>query len=203
MTNVKWFVGLIGLLSASGAWAVGLHGDVFLNITSDTADAAKNMAMVEARRQIVSDVLGQYSDKGQLADVLQQAPDDVLNSLVATTTIDDEQASTTTYSAKISMEIDADAARDWLVDNGVQNWLPDEKNLNRFVVLVQLSQPLANWVELNEIALREQFDINVRNVNSAQLTIDLPVSSRGAFTIAVREGGWRYANMDGALRIWK
>ena len=47
------------LFAMSAAGAADLRGNVSLNITSDTATAAKNIAMIEARRQIVSDVLGQ------------------------------------------------------------------------------------------------------------------------------------------------
>ena len=63
--------------------------------------------------------------------------------------------------------------------------------------------PIKQWGELNDIARREKIDIAVKSINGNQLMIDLPLSSRGAFTIAARENGWRYANMDGALRIWK
>lgn len=200
---MKRIVCIFSMFAMSAANAADLRGNVSLNIASDTAVAAKNIAMVEARRQIVSDVLGQYSDRGLLADVLAGVSDDVLNSLIASTSIDGEQASTTTYSANISMEIDATAARNWMLENGIQNWLPDGDDVNRFVVLAEMSQPLANWAELNDISRREKFDINVKNINGNQIMIDLPASSRGAFTIAVREGGWRYSNMDGALRIWK
>ena len=194
---------ILSLFAMSAASAADLHGNVSLNITSDTAAAAKNIAMVEARRQIVSDVLAQYSDRALLMDALGATGDEVLNSLIASTSIAGEQVSTTTYSANISMEIDAGAARSWLTENGIQNWLPNADGENRLVVLAEMSSPLVQWVELNDISRREKIDINVKNINGNQLMIDLPVTSRGAFTIALRENGWRYSNMDGALRVWK
>lgn len=194
---------ILSLFAMSAASAADLHGNVSLNITSDTATAAKNIAMVEARRQIVSDVLAQYSDRALLMDALGATSDEVLNSLIASTSIAGEQVSTTTYSANISMEIDAGAARSWLMENGIQNWLPNADGENRLVVLAEMSSPLVQWAELNDISRREKIDINVKNINGNQLMIDLPVTSRGAFTIALRENGWRYSNMDGALRVWK
>lgn len=194
---------ILSLFAMSAASAADLHGNVSLNITSDTAAAAKNIAMVEARRQIVSDVLAQYSDQALLMDALGATSDEVLNSLIASTSIAGEQVSTTTYSANISMEIDAGAARSWLMENGIQNWLPNADGENRLVVLAEMSSPLVQWAELNDISRREKIDINVKNINGNQLMIDLPVTSRGAFTIALRENGWRYSNMDGALRVWK
>lgn len=194
---------ILSLFAMSAASAADLHGNVSLNITSDTAAAAKNIAMVEARRQIVSDVLAQYSDRALLMDALGATSDEVLNSLIASTSIAGEQVSTTTYSANISMEIDAGAARSWLMENGIQNWLPNADGENRLVVLAEMSSPLVQWAELNDISRREKIDINVKNINGNQLMIDLPVTSRGAFTIALRENGWRYSNMDGALRVWK
>lgn len=200
---MKRILGILSLFAMSAAGAADLRGNVSLNITSDTAVAAKNIAMVEARRQIVSDILGQYSDKDALNTVLSEADDNTLNSLIASTAIDGEQASTTTYSANISMMLDADVARAWLAEKGVQNWLPNTDNANRFVVWAELSSPIANWVELNDIARRENMDVVIKSISGNRVMIDLPMSSRGAFTIAVREGGWHYANMDGALRIWK
>ena len=194
---------ILSLFAMSAASAADLHGNVSLNITSDTAAAAKNIAMVEARRQIVSDVLAQYSDRALLMDALGATSDEVLNSLIASTSIAGEQVSTTTYSANISMEIDAGAARSWLMENGIQNWLPNADGENRLVVLAEMSSPLVQWAELNDISRREKIDINVKNINGNQLMIDLPVTLRGAFTIALRENGWRYSNMDGALRVWK
>ena len=194
---------ILSLFAMSAASAADLRGNVSLNITSDTATAAKNIAMVEARRQIVSDVLAQYSDQALLMDALGATSDEVLNSLIASTSIAGEQVSTTTYSANISMEIDAGAARSWLMENGIQNWLPNADGENRLVVLAEMSSPLVQWAELNDISRREKIDINVKNINGNQLMIDLPVTLRGAFTIALRENGWRYSNMDGALRVWK
>ena len=194
---------ILSLFARSAASAADLRGNVSLNITSDTAAAAKNIAMVEARRQIVSDVLAQYSDRALLMDALGATSDEVLNSLIASTSIAGEQVSTTTYSANISMEIDAGAARSWLMENGIQNWLPNADGENRLVVLAEMSSPLVQWAELNDISRREKIDINVKNINGNQLMIDLPVTLRGAFTIALRENGWRYSNMDGALRVWK
>ena len=194
---------ILAMFAMSAAGAADLRGNVSLNITSDTAVAAKNIALSEARRQIISDVLGQYSDRAILADVLRTASDEVLNSLIASTSIAGEQASSTTYSANISMEIDAVAASNWMLENGIQNWLPDSDNVNRFVVLTEMSQPMGAWAELSDIGRRENFDIDVKSINGNQMMISLPASSRGAFTIAIREGGWHYANKDGALRIWK
>ncbi len=201
--TMKRILGILSLFVMSAAGAADLRGNVSLNITSDTAAAAKNIAMTEARRQIVTDILGQYSDKDALNLVLGEADDNALNALIASTEIDDEQASPTTYSANISMTLDADAVRTWLAEKGVQNWLPDADAANRFAVWAELSSPIANWIELNDIARRENMDVAIKSINGNRVMIDLPMSSRGTFTIAIREGGWHYANMDGALRIWK
>ena len=40
-------------------------------------------------------------------------------------------------------------------------------------------------------------------INGNQITVEIPTSSRTAFTIAVREKGWRFSNSNGVLKIWK
>ena len=199
----KYLFALLGLVYISVANATGLYGVANVNVTSDTANAAKNMAMTEARRQIITDVLGQYSDRGTLLPVLQATDDAKLMGLIATTAIDGEQTSDTTYSANISMTLDLDAARQWLVENEIQNWLPNAADKNYFVVTVNLKDVIADWAELNKIARDEKIDFQTRGINGATVTLDVPVTQRGAFTIAVREGGWHFANMDTGLRIWK
>ena len=49
--------------------AIDLSGVASVNVTSDTAATAKDMAFDEARRQIITDVLGQYSMSEQLESV--------------------------------------------------------------------------------------------------------------------------------------
>ena len=201
--RMRFYLGLVCALFVSYANAADLRGNVALNITSDTATTAKNMAMDEARRQIISDVLGQYSDRVALENVLATTKNSALNTLIESTAIDGEQTSDTTYSANITMVIDASAARAWLTENGIQNWMPDDENANRFVVWAEMSEPIVNWTEINRISRDEKIDVQLKSVQGNQIVFDVPVSVRGAFTIAVREAGWQYSDKDGILRVWK
>lgn len=202
---VKRFLSVfvVGLLMLTGAFAVELRGTASVNVTSDTAANAKNMAFDEARRQIIGDVLRQYADVNMLNDAIKNASATDLTNLIAKSSIDGEQLSDTTYSANITMQLDEGAARDWMVGNNIQNWLPDSKTSDTFIVLVNMSNGLANWVELNRIARAEKIDLGTQNITADSATLSLPVGARGAFTIALREAGWRYTDQDGALRIWK
>ncbi len=186
-----------------GAIAVDLSGVASVNVTSDTAAAAKNMAFDEARRQIINDVLGQYAIPDLLADAVKNASADDLTNLIAASSIDGEQQSDTTYSANISMTIDRDAARAWMTANNVQNWLTDGKSGDTFVVQIVMSDKLAGWIELNNIARAEGINMDTKYINGNRVTVEIPVSSRGAFTIAIGEAGWRYADQNGVLHIIK
>lgn len=197
------FGAMLGLVAVGAASAIELKGSASVNVTSDTAAAAKNMAFDEARRQIIVDVLRQYADVGALRGAVSGAKSSELTELITASSIDGEQLSDTTYSAKISMTVDADAARMWLGANGVQNWVPDGSQRDVFVVNVQMSDAIANWMDLNRIARNEKLDLGTKYMSGNSAVLELPVSARGAFTIALREAGWRYANQDGALRIWK
>lgn len=197
------FVALFGISLAAGAYAADLSGVASVSVTSDTAAAAKEMAFDEARRQIILDVLGQYSIPDQLEDVLKNAKSAELMNLIATSSIDSEQQSNTTYSANIHMTIDRDAARNWLTEKEVQNWLTDGKSGDMFIVQAVMTDKLAGWIELNQIARDEGIELATRYINGNQVTIELPVSARNSFTIAIRENGWRYADQNGVLHIIK
>lgn len=185
------------------AGAVDFGATASVNITSDTAATAKNMALSEARRQIISDALRQYVDVEQMNQVLTDASDADLMNLIASTGIDDEKISDTTYSANISMTLSPDAVRRWLAENSVQNWLPDGRGGDRFIALITTTDAVADWMEINTIARNEQIDLATKYIMGNQITVELPSSVRAAFTIALREGGWHYAASDGVLRIWK
>ena len=199
----SWFVGLFAVFVSLAASAVELRGVTSVNVTSDTAANAKNMAFDEARRQIIFDSLRQYADEDALGALVKSAKTADLANLIAESGIDGEQVSDTTYSANITMRIDAEAARQWLVVNEVRNWLPDVNEQDVFVVVVNMSNKLDNWAQLYQIAKAQNIDLGTQFISGNMARLELPVSVRGNFTIAVRSAGWKYADKDGELHIWK
>ncbi len=185
------------------AGAVTLSGSANVNITSDTAVNAKNIAMNEARRQIIVDVLSPYTDMQQLRSAIENTESADLMNLIASTSIDGEKLSNTTYNAKINMVIDIANAREWLVNNSVQNWLPGDVVNNRFVVVANLSEPLQNIANLNQIVNTESIDMVTESISGNQITLSLPFANKTAFIIAVRENGWQSSNKENNLKIWK
>lgn len=198
-----FFFALFCSVAVSSGIAAQLQGVASVNVTSDTAVTAKNMAFDEARRQILSDVLRQYADVSAVRGLIKESKMADLANLISSSSIDGEKLSDTTYSANISMVLDADAVRNWLTENSVQNWLPDDKARDVFIVSVNMSDAINNWADLNRIARAENIDLGTKYMTGNTATLEIPTSSRGAFTIAIRESGWRYANQDGVLRIWK
>lgn len=204
MTSMKKILfACCAVVFCAAAHASDLSGVASVNVTSDTAAAAKDMAFDEARRQIITDVLGQYSIPDQLNDVVKNAKSADLMNLIAASSIDGEQQSDTTYSANISMTIDRDAARAWMTENNIQNWLTDGNAGDRFVVQIVMTDKLTGWMELRRIARDEGIGLSTKYINGNQITAEVPVASRSAFTIAIREAGWRYADQNGVLHIIK
>ncbi len=183
--------------------AADLSGTASVNVTSDTAANAKDMAFDEARRQIITESLSQYSNQEQLRAVINQTSGADLTNLIASSSIEGEKQSDTTYSANITMTVDRNAAKQWMTDNNIQNWLTDNNSGDVFVLQAVMSDKVANWMELKQIARAEGLDLSTKYINGNQVTVELPLNSRTAFTIAIRERGWRYYDQDGILRIWK
>lgn len=195
--------GVCLLMTLTVSFAVELQGMSAVNVTSDTAANAKNKAFDQARRQIIMDVLRQYAEVGALTGAVSNAKSSELMSLIASSSIDGEQLSDTTYSANITMTIDEDAARTWLSDNGVQNWLNGGVSADVFVVQVDMTHGIADWVGLQRVARGKKIDLNTRMLTSTGARLELPTSVRGAFVAAVRDAGWRVEDKDGLLRISK
>lgn len=201
----KYFVLAVSFLvgGMTTSFAVTLQGAAFVNVTSDTAATAKNMAFDEARRQILNDKLRQYADADAVKDAIKNAKSSELANLILSSSIDGEQVSDTTYSASVSMTVDIDAARNWLVQNEIQNWLPTNDVTDTFVVNVQMPDKLVDWSDLNRIARAKNIDLNVVELAGNTVRLNLPKSVRTDFTIAIRGAGWRYADKNGELNIWK
>lgn len=195
------FIGAVLAIVAGVANAANLGGVATVNITSDTAATAKNMALASARRQIINDALSQYALPDQLQSAVSESKPSDLQNLIASTEISGEQQSDTTYSATISMTIDATAATNWLNANGVQNWLPNSASGDAFVVIATLSDPMANWIELQNIARTEKIDLGTKYINARTVTMELPSSVRRDFVAALRSAGWRVSDDNGTLRI--
>ena len=184
--------------------AASLSGVANVNMTSDTAVTAKNMAMDEARRQIIIDVLSPYSDSNALRTAVANEKSSVLADLIASSGIGGERQSDTAYSASITMTVDRGAAKRWMADNEIQNWLSViEESGNSFFVVVNLNNKLADWVQIRRTATDAGVDLNTVSVNGNKIVYRVQASRRGALTIALRDAGWRYQDLDGALHIFK
>ena len=178
-----------------------LTGVANVNVTSDTAVTAKNMAFDEARRQIILDKLGNYADRLQLRTAVRETKSAGLMDLIASSSIEGEQTSDTTYSARITMTLDGEVAKKWLDEKGVHNWLNNGQEVNVSQVKVVIKNGLRDWANINAIARKEGIEFATKNIFDGVVLIEIPASKRKNFTIAVRENGWRYADEDGVLKI--
>lgn len=204
MKTVKYICSILILCVMSiSVFASELKSSATIRMTSDTAANAKNIAMDEARRQIITDVLQPYCDKDALGAAMQTVKNADLVPVIAGVSIEGEQASDTVYAAKFTMTVDSDAARLWLGQNNIQNWLPDNSEQDVFMVRATLVDNLSDWGALNQIARNEKLNMMTKNITNNVVVFALPRSGRGAFTIALREQGWKYADSDGVLNIWK
>lgn len=195
---------LVALVGVLPTCAAELTGVASVNVTSDTSATAKNMAFDEARRQILRETLRQYAMGEQLVPAIAGAKAADLTPLIASSSIDGERISDTTYSANITMTVDRAAARKWMDANGIQNWLSDGTGVgDTFIVTVTLGDAMADWIDLNRIARNEKIDLGTKLIYGKQVTLELPTSARRSFTLALRDGGWKYSAGDGVLRIWR
>lgn len=187
-------------LFANGA---GLSGSINVHQTSDTAAKAKNKAMNDAVRQVLTNIVSKYSDTNAFNDLINNTKDEDLINFVTSSSVANEQISATTYSAKITMNLDNDAIKNWLTQNGVQNWIPVIESGEMFVISVVLPNGVIDWAELKRIAREDGIEIETKTITGNNVIAKMPVSYRTKFTIAVRNAGWKYADNDGVLQLWK
>ena len=180
-----------------------LSGSVTVHQNSDTAAKAKNKAMNDAVRQVLMNVVSKYADAGAFTNLLNDSKDEDLINFVTSSSVANEQISATGYSAKITMNLDNDAIKNWLTLNGVQNWIPVVESGEQFTISVVLPNGIVDWAELKRIAREDGIEIETKTITGNNVIAKMPVSYRTKFTIAVRNAGWRYTDNDGILQIWK
>lgn len=187
------------------AGAVELSGAAHVNVTSDTAATAKNMAFNEARRQITTDVLSKYTDTYQFNELMSNTKDSDLTNLVLSTSIENERLSATTYSANIKMKLDNVSVKKWLDENEVQNWLglDDLAAADKSIVMIDITGGLRDWIEIGHILRDDKISLDVKRIFGGVVTANIPSVSKTSFISAVRNVGWKYSESDGALRVWK
>lgn len=191
----------VGCLTA--VQALDLVGSVAINQSSKTAAMAKNEAMNAARRQILFDVLSNYTEPSQLQELLDNSPDEDLVNLVASSGVSNEHMSTASYSANITMNIDNDAVKKWLAENDVKNWVPAAEPTESFSLYIIVPNGLSDWGELKQVAEKNKTEINTITVFGNQIFAKMPLIYRTKFTAGIREFGWKYADNGGVLQVWK
>lgn len=187
-----------------GAFCFDLKGNVSVNRVSDTASDAKNEAMNWARRQILFNVLSQYTQKDYLNEALQRTSDDELMNLVSSVSVSNEQISSKAYSANVAMNLDNDLIKRWLNEQGVKNWIPSSKESDeKFTAFIVVQHGVSDWAELKRIARNDNVDIETQSIVGNQIFIKLPLNYRSKFTAEIHKEGWRYIDNNGVLQVWK
>ena len=206
MKKIKAFIAGAALATCSAVAAVAaeLGGTASVNVTSDTAATAKNMAFDEARRQIIVDALSPYSDTSALRAAVANEKSSGLTPLIASSGISGEKLSDTTYAAKITMTLNRRAAKNWLATHDVQNWLTVEDSVSgTFPMVLSLHNRIADWSSVRRVAADASIDLDTAAISDGQIVFHVASARRGALTIALRNAGWRYTDRDGALYIYK
>ncbi len=203
-TVKRLLLGVFCVVITCGAYAADLTATASVNVTSDTAANAKNMAMDEARRQVIIDAVSPYADSAALRGAVAKEKASVLTTLIESSGISGERQSDTTYSANITMTLNRGATRNWLVAHGVQNWLGDGDDAgNETWVTASLNNKLTDWTRVRRIATDNGIDLNTKTIIGNQVSFRVPASKRAALTIALRDDGWQYRDRDGVLYIYK
>ncbi|MBR0212178.1 MAG: hypothetical protein IJQ55_01095, partial [Alphaproteobacteria bacterium] len=148
-------------------------------------------------------VLSPYAQKEELNGLIHNSSSDELMNLIASSSVSNEQMSSNSYSANITMNVDNDAAKKWLDKNGVQNWVPLSSSEEKFTAFVVVPNGIPDWAELKRITRFDNIEIETQVMTGNQIVIKLPLNYRSKFTAALRSAGWRYTDNGGILQVWK
>lgn len=206
--NKLLYACLFCLAAFGAALAVELTGSMSVNVSSDTAAAAKTKAFNSARRDVIVRALRPYANTAQLEEAIQNSSNEELMDIISSSSVASEKISDTTYSANISFVIDGDAARSWMEKYSIKNTLPASNSVvavpeNSVFVVAMLLQPIADWISLNAIARDLKIDLATTNILGNNISFTVPDKDASKFYSALRAGGWHIQQSVNGMRIWK
>lgn len=192
----------------SAAVAIELTGSTSVNVTSDTATAAKQKAFSSAQREVIARELRNYAVPEQLEAAIKNSSDEELLNIISSSSVDSERVSDTTYSANISFVIDGDAARSFLEKYSVQNWLPTSAPAvvvpeNTVMMYAMLLQPMADWTALNAVSRAVSVDVATTRMVGNNVVFGVSDKDVAKFISALRMDGWNVSRLDAGYKIWK
>ncbi len=181
-----------------------VNGVVTVNMTGNTAAAAKAAALDEAREKIVFNVLSKYTDELILQEFMVKVPKSDLANLVVSTGITGEKFSDTAYSANIDMGVDLAAAKKLLDDNSINNWLlySQREDAQKTLVFVTIDG-LSDWINFNKIARNTGFEFDLSRIYDGRATVSVMSDSAPLFVSAFKTYGWRGGQSNGVYHMWK
>ena len=194
---------LFGVFLSPTCFATTLSGKAVVNQTSDTASKAKTEAMNIARRQILLQVLSDYADVESLTSLMENVDDADLVPLISASSVSNEQMSVDSYSATITMNLDNDIVKQWLISNEIKNWVPGSETAAKYSLFIVVDNGLSDWAELKRLARETGTDIEIKTILGNQIFAQMPFSLRSNFTLAIRESDWKYSDKNGILQVWK
>ena len=208
MRGFKFFCAVCCFLFAfDAARAVDITGVVSVDVTADTAAAAKSQAFNSARRDVIARELRNYANAEQLDAAIKQSSVDELIDIISSSAVSGERTSDTAYTANISFVIDGDAAKSWMEKYSVQNWLPSSSANavvapeNSIIAVVTLYNPISDWAALNAVARAANIDIATKNIIGSRVSFVVRDADVSKLSRALRENGWRVASTTGGIII--
>ncbi len=199
----------LSVLTFGTAMAVEITGATSVNVSSDTAAAAKIRAFNSAQREVILRELGEYADKKQLEAAVNDSSNDELANIISSSSVDGEKLSDTTYTANISFVIDGDAARKWMEKYSVQNWLPATGGAavvvpeNSVLIHANLLRPMADWAELNAVARSVKMDVATQKIVGNMVSFTVPEKEFVKLSNALKANAWNVQKFDDGYKIWK
>jgi hypothetical protein len=193
-------------LASPARAAPNLTAEINIDMRADTAAAAKNDAMGSAIRSGVIAVLGRYSDRAIVENLIMGADESVIQNLAISTSISNERTSKTAYSANFSVTLDRVAVEKWYGDNNVPNFMSAaDESKDKSVISIDFANGLSDWAELNQI-LRdsgENYEMSIRTMFGTSATAYILTNKRRRFQSLAAANGWSVSSRDGILRISK
>jgi hypothetical protein len=186
--------------------APDLTVEIAMDVRAGTAAAAKKDATESAVRSGVIAVLGRYSDRAVVENLVMGADESVIQNLVASTSIANEKTSKTAYAAKYSVTLDRVAVEKWYSENNVPNFLSAaDESKDTSLIAIDFANGLSDWAELNQIVRGsgDNYEMSLKTMFRSSATAYILTAKRRKFQNLVASNGWNVSNRDGIIRISK
>jgi hypothetical protein len=179
---LKSFILLAFLIVSLNAFSVQVEK------TAETAATAKTIAMDEARRSSLLDILSAQVSDEQAKKLSEQITDNELISMIDSVSIENERSDSTSYSADIIVDFNKGALNKWMGNQGLLVITDVPVIAGRTPIFLELNN-MNEFSDVMRVSRETGADLKIINISGNKISANVRENTYDSFVSSARSAG--------------